>query len=87
MSSDSPDSSNGTFKWIQNEIAQNRQLPLEAVQLDSGLADDLLPGSFEMIELVSGIESKFGIRIKYEQASDLQTVSDMVQLIDHLKNR
>ncbi|MGY8768245.1 MAG: acyl carrier protein [Pirellulales bacterium] len=87
MSSDLPDSSHGIFKWIQNEIAQNRHLPLEAVQLDSILADDLLPDSFEMIELVSVIESEFKIRIKYEQTSELQTVSDLVQLIDSLINR
>lgn len=69
------------FKWLQTKIADSRQIRPDVVQLDSSLAEDLVPDSFELIELVCEIEKEFGIRIDYDEFADIKTIDDVVGFI------
>ncbi|MEW4455788.1 acyl carrier protein [Bremerella sp. JC817] len=69
------------FQWLQTKIATTRQIRPEVVQLDSSLAEDLVPDSFELIELVCEIEKKFGFSVDFDEFAGIQSVRDVVQFI------
>ncbi|RCS54276.1 acyl carrier protein [Bremerella cremea] len=69
------------FEWLKTNIVQTRQIRPEVVRMDSSLSEDLIPDSFEMIELVCQIEKQFGFRIDYDDFSDMQSVGDVVAFI------
>ena len=69
------------FEWLRDKIVQSRQIRPEMVRMESSLAEDLVPDSFELIELVCAIEKKFGFSIDYDQFVDMQSVEDVVVFI------
>jgi acyl carrier protein len=69
------------FAWLQDEIAERRQIRKDMVRPESSLSEDLLPDSFEMIELVTAIENRYGLRINYESVVDLDTIAEIVHFI------
>lgn len=71
------------FEWLREKIAQTRRIRAENVRMESSLAEDLVPDSFELIELVCAIETKFGFSINYDDFADIQSVGDVVDFIQH----
>jgi len=71
------------FEWLRNKIAQTRRIRPENVQLDSSLAEDLVPDSFELIELVCEIEKEFGFSIDFDDFAEIQSVGDVVDFIQN----
>ncbi|PQO30438.1 acyl carrier protein [Bremerella cremea] len=69
------------FEWLRSKIVKARQIRPEVVRMDSSLSEDLIPDSFEMIELVCEIEKHFGFRIDYDDFSEMQSVGDVVAFI------
>lgn len=69
------------FIWLRDEIAERRQIRKEMVRPESSLSEDLLPDSFEMIELMTAIEGRYGLRIEYENVIDLDTITEIVHYI------
>jgi len=69
------------FEWLRTKIVETRQIRPELIKMDSSLADDLVPDSFEMIEIVAAIESKFGITVEFEEFSDMETIRDVIGYI------
>lgn len=69
------------FIWLRDEIAERRQIRKDMVRPESSLSVDLLPDSFEMIELVTAIEGQYGLRIEYENVVDLDTIAEIVHYI------
>jgi acyl carrier protein len=53
-------------------------VPAAQVQPDTWFVDDLDVGSLSMIEIVVGVEQRFGIRIPDEDLKVLGTVADAV---------
>ena len=64
-------------------IARELDLPLEDVQLDSNLRDDLDLTSLDAMNVIMALEDEFGQEADIEQILELQTVR---QLIDYLLN-
>ena len=64
-------------------IAQELDLPLEDVQLDSNLRDDLDLTSLDAMNVIMALEDEFGQEADIEQILELQTVQ---QLVDYLLN-
>jgi len=75
------------FEWLREKIVQGRQVRPEVVQLDSSLSGDLMPDSFELIELVSAIEKEFQLRIDYEDFVEMDTIGDVVHFIQERANK
>ena len=64
-------------------IAQELDLSLEDVQLDSNLRDDLDLTSLDAMNVIMALEDEFGQEADIEQILELQTVQ---QLVDYLLN-
>ncbi|MGA1164346.1 MAG: acyl carrier protein [bacterium] len=64
-------------------IARELDLPLEDVQLDSNLRDDLDLTSLDAMNVIMALEDEFGQEADIEQILELQTVR---QLVDYLLN-
>jgi len=64
-------------------IARELDLPLEDVQLDSNLRDDLDLTSLDAMNVIMALEDEFGQEADIEQILELQTVQ---QLVDYLLN-
>ena len=62
-------------------IAQELDLPLEEVKLDSNLRDDLDLTSLDAMNVIMALEDEFGQEADIEQILELQTVQ---QLVDYL---
>ena len=64
-------------------IARELDLPLEEVELDSNLRDDLDLTSLDAMNVIMALEDEFGQEADIEQILELQTVQ---QLVDYLLN-
>ena len=62
-------------------IAQELDLPLKEVKLDSNLRDDLDLTSLDAMNVIMALEDEFGQEADIEQILELQTVQ---QLVDYL---
>ena len=71
-----------TLRWFRETIARNRGIRGELVTLASSLADDLVPDSFAMIEMVVAIENEFRVPIAFDEALELETVGDAIRHIE-----
>lgn len=69
------------FEWLREKIVQTRQIRPDVVQWESSLADDLVPDSFDLIELVCAIEKQFGFRVEYDDIVDMDSLQDVVHFI------
>jgi len=70
-----------TFEKVAKIIADNRDVELEKIQMDSTFAD-LGLDSLDTVELVMTMEEDFGVTL--EMNEDIKTVGDVVKLIDSL---
>jgi len=69
------------FEWLRDKIVDTRQIRPELISMESSLGEDLIPDSFEMIEIVAAIENRYGIRVEFEEFSEMETVRDVVDFI------
>ncbi|HEU4946210.1 MAG TPA: acyl carrier protein [Kribbella sp.] len=68
---------------IVNEIAG---IPVEDVQLDKSVTDDLDVDSLSMVEVVVAAEEKFSVKIPDDEVKNLKTVGDAVAFIERAQN-
>lgn len=68
-----------TLAELVNDVAGT---PAEDVQLDKSFVDDLDVDSLAMVEIIVGIEEKFGVQIADDEAKNLRTVGDAVAYIE-----
>ena len=65
-------------------IAQELDLPLEVVKLDSNLRDDLDLTSLDAMNVIMALEDEFGQEDDIEQILELQTVQQLVAYLLNL---
>ena len=70
-----------SYTWFCEHVARTRGMRQELVLLESSLANDLIPDSFDLIETIVAIEKRFGVTITYDQAIELETVADAIRYI------
>lgn len=68
-----------TLAELVNDVAGT---PAEDVQPDKSFVDDLDVDSLAMVEIIVGIEEKFGVQIADDEAKNLRTVGDAVAYIE-----
>ena len=51
---------------------------------DMNLFDDLALSSMEIFELFSALEDKLSISIKEEVISDIATIGDLIDVVEHI---
>lgn len=74
-----------TFDDIKDVIAEQLNVSVENVKIDSKFVDDLGADSLDVVELIMALEEKFDIEIPDEDAEKLTTVKDTVEYIDSQK--
>lgn len=68
--------------WIRGRFAEVLELDPADVSPDSELAADLDADSIDLIEVVNGAEKAFGVSIEEQDLYDLETVGQLVELIE-----
>ena len=72
------------FESIQSIISEQLGVDKEDITMDTNLTKDLEADSLDAVEIIMAIEDEFEIEIEDEKAELLQTVADMVKLVEEL---
>lgn len=71
--------------WIQVRLAEVLELGPDEITPDLRFGDDLDADSIDLIEVVNGAEKQYGVTIEEQELYDLETVGQLVDLIDRLR--
>ncbi|HOO32241.1 MAG TPA: acyl carrier protein [Thermotogota bacterium] len=70
------------FKKVQETLVENLDLEESDITEDAVLSDDLDATSLELVDLVMDLEKQLKTRIELEELTELETVGDVVDLIE-----
>jgi acyl carrier protein len=73
------------FDDVKAVIVEKLSADADKVTIDASFVDDLGADSLETVELIMGLEDKFGITIADEDAEKIRTVKDAVTFIESKK--
>jgi len=71
-----------TFDRMKKVVVEKLEVSEDEVTLEAAFIDDLGADSLDMVELVMGIETEFGVDIPDEDAEKIVKVQDAVSYID-----
>lgn len=74
-----------TFETVRKVLVDGLSVDADSVALESKLNEDLGADSLDAVELIMSLEEEFGLEIEPAKAEGLETVGDLVSLIDSLK--
>jgi acyl carrier protein len=74
-----------TFETVRKVLVDGLSVDADVVTLESKLNDDLGADSLDAVELIMSLEEEFGLEIEPAKAEGLETVGDLVKLIDSLQ--
>ncbi len=69
------------FAQVKEVIVEKLSVDADKVTLEASFVDDLGADSLETVELIMGLEDKFGVTIADEDAEKIRTVKDAVDYI------
>lgn len=72
------------FDRIKELVVQEMNIPADKVTLESKIAEDLGADSIDAIELIMGVEQEFDIEISDDEAMNIKTIGDLVEVINKL---
>ncbi|GEM46550.1 acyl carrier protein [Deinococcus cellulosilyticus] len=70
------------FEQVKEVIVDKIGVDADKVTLEASFQDDLGADSLEIVELIMGLEDKFGVTIADEDAEKIRTVQDAVSFIE-----
>lgn len=70
------------FEEIRKAIAQQLNIPEEKITMESRLIDDLKADSLDVVELVMGLEERYGVEIPDEDLPSIKTIGDIIRYIE-----
>lgn len=71
-----------TIDKVKKLISTQLNVPEAKITEDSRLIEDLGADSLDTVELLMAFEEEFGISIPDEEAMNMKTIKDIVNLID-----
>lgn len=71
-----------TFEKVVKIISESYDMNVEKITADTQLADDLHLDSLDMYEKIVEIEDEFNITIPEAKLDNLETIGDVIELID-----
>lgn len=74
-----------TIDKVKTLISNQLNVAEANINLESRLVEDLGADSLDTVEMLMAFEEEFGISIPDEQAMQMKTVKDIVELIDSKK--
>ncbi|MEW6553541.1 MAG: acyl carrier protein [Actinomycetota bacterium] len=69
------------FALVRAALAEALELPEEEIKEGSLFEDDLEADSLDLVELLLEMEQRFGFKVSDEDAAEIETVGDAVDLI------
>lgn len=69
---------------VQEMLAEALNLPLDKVEPNALIVDDLGADSLDVVELLSRLEDEFGVTIPDEDVEGLKTVADVANEIEKI---
>ena len=69
------------FAVVRAALAEALELPEEEIGEDSRFKEDLEADSLDLVELLLEMESEYGFKVDDEEAAEILTVGDAVDLI------
>ena len=70
------------FEKVRKLIADELSIDESKITLESRLSEDLGADSLDAVELVFKIEEVFNVTLTEEESTNLQTVGDVVKLLE-----
>ncbi|MDO5301584.1 MAG: acyl carrier protein [Tissierellia bacterium] len=67
-------------------IAEQFNLEVNQLGPDTHFVDDMNADSIELVELVMSLEEEFGIELEEEQLTNIQTIGDVLDLMESLED-
>jgi len=71
-----------TIDKVKELISQQLNKPVEEITEDKEVVKDLGADSLDIVEMIMSLEEEFGITVPEEDAVDIKTVGDIVELIE-----
>ena len=71
-----------TLQWVRERFAEVLEIDPAEISRESRFADDLDADSIDLIEVINKAEQERGIKVEEEQLYDLETVGELVDLLD-----
>ena len=69
------------FATVRAALAEALELPEEEIGQDSRFKEDLEADSLDLVELLLEMERFYGFKVTDEEAAEIETVGDTVDLI------
>ena len=66
---------------VREHLSAELEIPLEQVNEETRLREDLDADSLDLYELVMELEDTYGISVSEEEAADIETVGDAVHFV------
>lgn len=73
------------FERIKEILADQLDSDIDAMTMDSDIANDLGADSLDVVELLMSIEDEFDIEIPDEEIENIKTIGDLVRYIENNK--
>jgi len=74
------------FEQVKRVLVDSIHVEEAAVSLEASLKDDLNIDSLAAVELALELESEFGVRIEDDELTKLETVKDVVDILNRKMN-
>lgn len=59
--------------------------PLDSINIDDNFADDLAMESLDLVDLIMGIETAFGVKLDMADAKNTHTIRDLMNFLKQEK--
>ncbi len=73
------------FERIKEILADQLDSDIDAMTMESDIANDLGADSLDVVELLMSIEDEFDIEIPDEEIENIKTIGDLVKYIESNK--
>ena len=70
------------FEKVKIILADQLNVKADKVQLESKIVEDLGADSLDVVEMLMSVEDKFNVSVSDEEAVNLKTVKDIVNLLE-----
>ncbi|WP_028241951.1 acyl carrier protein [Pseudobutyrivibrio ruminis] len=69
------------FEEVAKIIEEVADIPVDEIEEDSSLIDDLDLSSLEIMTILNNVSRKFGVKITEKQTLEIETVADIIAVL------
>ena len=70
------------FEKVRAILAEQLNVKTDKIKLESKIVEDLGADSLDVVEMLMSVEDKFNVSVSDEEAVNLKTVQDIVNLLE-----